>query len=114
MKKTALLFIVISVFLGCSSDDNSTPNINEETLNIDEELVGKWSLTSYSEWVSAPYEYEGNEIIWEFHENGTLTVTVDEGVSVSPNMYLQTSGNSTYSTEVSGSENQYTLLSISD
>src|SRR5690606_20105900 len=105
-----LILILFIALVSCSgSDDNSLPPVN-----IDENLVGKWSLIQYSEWPAGNFYYENNEIIWEFHQNGDLRVTVEEQTWVYPYMYLQTSTNTDFSTgvqELTHFDYQYMLIS---
>jgi len=103
-----LILILFIVLVSCSgSDDNSLPPVN-----IDENLVGKWSLIQYGKWPQGNFYYENNDIIWEFHQDGTLTVTVNESVELHPELPLQTSGVFTWTTFLSGQSNQYNNLVI--
>lgn len=101
----SLVLIMLVALVGCSSsNDDNIPKNNDE-------LTGKWKLKKYQEWLSEPYNYASDEIIWEFDGNGTLTVTVDSQAVVHPDMYLQTSGNYTYSTIIGSAGHE--LLQIS-
>lgn len=102
-----LILILFIVLVSCSgSDDNNT-------VNIDENLVGKWSLIQYGKWPQGNFYYENNDIIWEFYQDGTLTVTVNESVELHPELPLQTSGVFTWTTFLSGQSNEYNNLAIS-
>src|SRR5690606_40549342 len=82
-----LILILFIALVSCSgSDDNNTTSVN-----IDENLVGKWSLINYGEWPAGNFAYNNNEIIWEFHQNGDLSVTVEEQTWVYPRSEEHTS-----------------------
>lgn len=101
-----IILILFIALVSCSGSDDNTPT------NIDENLVGKWSLTQYGKWISEPYNYTNDEIIWEFKQDGTLTVTVEEQATIHPDMYIQTSGTYNYFTELI-EPNEYQSIQIS-
>lgn len=103
MKKIFLIAILSMVLINCSNDDNS-PNNSQET----NELTGTWRLTSFIQGFSTPYHYEQEEIVWEFNENGTITITVSDEAEVNPDMPFQNSGSYDYALE---EDNQMVYIS---
>lgn len=104
--KNVILILFIAL-VSCSGSDDTPPT------NIDENLIGKWSLTNYGKWPQGNFGYDNDEIIWEFQQNGTLTITISETAELHPDMYFQTSGIYECSTWVSGQSNEYNNLTIS-
>lgn len=86
-----IILIILLALIGCSSsEDNNVPNNSDE-------LEGTWSLKSYQEFITQPYNYSNDEIVWNFNGNGVVTIAIDNQAVVHPNMHLQVSGNYTYS-----------------
>ena len=107
-----LILILFIALVSCSgSDDNNTASVN-----IDENLAGKWSLINYGKWPQGNFGYEKNDIIWEFHQDGTLIVTINESVELHSELPLPISGNyecSTFQTPQAYDFGYYDNLAIS-
>lgn len=85
MKKSLIGFAVVAFLsFGCSNDDDSSSGSNEHLLvdctnyGINKDLiVGKWKLVAvaggYPE--HGIHSYAGKNVIYNYHQNGQLTIT---------------------------------------
>lgn len=72
-----LLVISLLTFTTCKSDDDQK-NIVEETQN--HPIVGKWSLLEVTGGFSPTANFEVGQIIWNIKADGTMNVTISDGV----------------------------------
>jgi len=84
MKNTLLVIYVLFSVLSCSSNDENNNN----------PLIGSWSLVKLESGFSETLNFESGEIIWDFQQNGTLSVLVTGSIA---NSQIVSSGNHSYS-----------------
>ncbi len=75
MKLVTIIFNILLLFSSCS--DN-------EPINIEGPIIGKWSLIKYKPGYSPTENFNTGEIIWEFKKIEILNVIIDESISSSP------------------------------
>jgi len=68
--------LVAMILISCKKEETSTPN---------NDLLGRWSLISYSKGFAGSETYNLNDIIWDFSSANTVSVTLN----VTPNPVLQ-------------------------
>lgn len=75
MKLLTIIFSILLSFTSCS--DN-------ETINIEGPIIGKWSLIIYEPGYSPTENFNIGKIIWEFKKTGILYTFIDESISSTP------------------------------
>lgn len=71
--KTLILVLVLSLFSCC--DNNTTEEIS---------IYYKWSLVKFEPGLSPIKNFNNEMIIWEFHQNGILEISIDNSVDSEP------------------------------
>lgn len=92
MKNLVLILNIFLVITSCKNDDNIQQN---DDIEPNHEIVGKWKLTEFAQF-GPSYDYNG-EILWTFESNETMNVVIVDGTNVSANLPLNTSGIYSYS-----------------
>lgn len=86
MKNTLLIICMLFSVLSCSNNNG----------NSDNPLIGSWSLVKFESGFSESSNFELGEIVWEFQEDGILSVLITGSIA---NSFIVSTGNHNYSVE---------------